>query len=647
MVGHSRFVRRMQCVAVTLVLLCGAHAWAGSQVGGLHVTTTPPGAAIYVANDLKGISPCAITGIGIGPIEVKAVMPGYSVGRQTVTVNSDKISACTLRLERLPNVGNILVLVEPTGSEVSVDRVPFGRTPCRILNIKEGTHHVLVGHDGYRPLPTTVTVVSGKDQLVKGELVETGESWLGPAFGGFEKKDIDVEGHLDIENASLPDDMPEAKAFDPVRKLLDGRKYDQALQLLANMSKDAATSKYVARINRDKRYIGQVKGVVEAGYKGLKGKVGHDYKLKLKGGIVIEGKITRVTTDKVELDMHGAKKDIELGRVDINRVIKLAAMDYAPDKAANQALFAVLYSMEGEWDEAVEALQRSAAGGYNVTDAMNYFTSEKEWAAAQIKEKTLAKADKEKKTVEKKREGLAGKDQAPQPVVLIDRHRGGFIEAEITGSFERMKLVVKTVREAPTKEDLAKACVLIVRDQGEGEYILPYDEESVKSITTFVNDGGGFVFFGRPRLVKAGDRGTPYDALLMRQFKIAVLTGRISVDPKAPRDLPRYRAIGLPKHKNHPITKGVEKVYFDLRSPAVVTPASAVVMATPPFMKHSAAKGACNLLAARQYGKGRVVVFACVPDIWDEDTGVNALRVVRNAVGWAATPKATMMKAGK
>jgi len=49
----------------------------------------------------------------------------------------------------------------------------------------------------------------------------------------------------------------------------------------------------------------------------------------------------------------------------------------------------------------------------------------------------------------------------------------------------------------------------------------------------------------------------------------------------------------------------------------------------------------------RQMGKGRVVVFSAVPDIWDEDTGANALKLVAQAVAWAAFPRASQTKAAK
>jgi len=133
---------------VGLVAVCFAAAvLAESQVGGLFVTTDPPGAEVYVANQLRGVSPCAIAEVGMGPVEIKAVKEGFLNAKDAATVNPNKITKVELKLEALPNVGNILVLVEPTGSDIILDYVPFGKTPCRIVNIKEGTHKMEVGRD--------------------------------------------------------------------------------------------------------------------------------------------------------------------------------------------------------------------------------------------------------------------------------------------------------------------------------------------------------------------------------------------------------------------------------------------------------------------------------------------------------------------
>jgi hypothetical protein len=655
MKAHIRVGLTVLCAAAIALALAPLTASAESMVGGVYVTTDPPGAEIYIDNAIRGVSPCAVADVGIGTVEVKAVKEGFAIARMNVTVAADKIAQAALKLEPLPAVGNILVLVEPAGCDVLVDRVPFGKSPCRIMNLREGPHKVEVGMDGYHALYVDITVVTGKDQIVKGTLDQTGERWTP---GGKTAMDVDMTPGLDLQNATPTSEQPAAKALDPARKLWDARKYDQAIQQLDRMAADKELKQYAASFARCKRYIEDVRGIVAAGYKALEKKVGQNYSLLLRGsgssaasGITVEGVIKRVTPDKVEIETSGALREIELERIHIDRIIKLSALEYSPDKPANQALFAVLYAMEQQWTEATDALKRAAAMGYNITEAQNFVQAEKEWAAGLIKDKMLAEEAKKAETLTKKQEELTGGAGGEKPpaelFAVIDRYRGGWVVDQLKGSIEKMGLKVKSVHEDMKPEDFKSAAVIVVKDPGEDEFVPHYDEATVKNIVEFVNGGGGFVFFGTPRIV-AGTRATPYDPLLRDQFKIAVLTGRMQIDPKAPRDTPRHHVLGGATSKD-PITGGCDKVWFDARAPAVVPGAGAsVLMATPAYVSHSATnKAPVALVAIRQVGKGRVVVFSCIPDVWDEESGLRALKLCANAIAWAATPRVQAARGAK
>jgi len=630
----------------------GAILWlsalAGSLVGGLSVTTQPPGAQVYVGGELKGISPCTIPDVAIGEVEVKAALEGYATGRQTVQVKPDQVTNVQFELTLLSNVGHIVVTVEPAGSDVELDRVPAGKTPIRIPNVQAGTHHLKVSHDGHRPLHVDVTVITGKDHLVKGQLVEGG-GWLEEKTAGEAEEEF---GELDPDEIPLPDHMPEARAFEPVRAHLTERHYDEALKLLDNMAGDPESQKYMARITRDRRYVQEVKNIVLVGYKALAEKVGQDYPLLLRAGIAIQGKLLGVTDQQVSIEISGAGGGTQIGldRIHIDRVIKLAAAAYPPDQPANQALFAILYAMEGEFKSAYEALRRAAAGGHNVTDARSYVESERLWAAAQEKARAeKEKAEREKEAEQKRRAGPGSEKGLAEPLVLIDRYRGGSVPAEMAPTFRRAGIKTREINRALEDEDLKDAAVLLIRDPGEGAELLPYTKAETKRIVKFVEAGGGLVFFGSPRFIKKGPqpRGTTFDALLLGQFKIGVRTGRMSVDEKAPRDFPRHHAMGVPAQR-HPITAGINRVFFDMAAPAIIAPPASVILATPWFISSSATgRGPVPLASARPFGKGRVVAFCAVPDIGDEDTGADAVRMCVDAVRWAAYPKLEAARSGQ
>ncbi len=632
---------RVAAWAVLVMLLCGAPAaGAASFVGALYVTTEPAGAEIYVAGELKGISPCAVPDVAIGEVELEAVKERYGTARLTVHVKPDTVSTVRLELKELANVGNILVLVEPTSSRVEVDRVPFGRTPARIINVEVGPHRIKVSHEGYRPFYSNVTVVLGRDVLVRGQLIESGGR-PGEATGGPGEEDF---GELDPDEVPSPDEMPEAKLFEPVRRLLSERNYQEASKLLERMAGQSEARKYMARIARDERYIQQIEKVVQAGYKALHQKVGQRCPLLLKGGISIEGKLLGVSDEHLVLDLgtQGGTQ-IDLNRLHVGRVTRLAASSWPPDKGSNQALFAVLYAMEGEFPDAYEALRRAAAAGYNVTDEKSFVDCERLWAAAKKKERLQKQKAEREKEIEERREALSGKQEAPaEPLVLIDRHHGRRVPNEIAEAFQKAGFKVKEIHKALRGEDLRDAAALVVLDAGERAEKARYTQAEVRGIAEFVSSGGGFVFFGAERAVQRRPRraDTPFEPLLRGQFKIGLRPGRMEVDPKAPRGYPRDRVSAQPTRR-HPITLGVKNLYFRLGAPALTALPSAVIVATPRFVSSSATgRGPVALVAARTFGRGRVVVFSAVPEIKKGDRGAEAVRVCVNAVRWATYVRA-------
>ena len=343
-----------------------------------------------------------------------------------------------------------------------------------------------------------------------------------------------------------------------------------------------------------------------------------------------------VTGEHLILDYRGATKRIKLDQVHVDRVVKLAAAEFSPDQGRNQALFALLYAMEGEYDEALEAMQRAARIGYNVTEVKSFVESEKMWDAALKKKAGEERKAREKEQIEKAREEVSGKPKKREPMVMLDRYRGGWLSDEVRGPMKKAGLEVKwgSREKKVTELNLENCAVYGIIDRGEADYIPPFEKAEIERRVRFVESGGGLVFFGHRRH-REQNKDTPFDPLLSA-FKMAVKPDRLDVHPKAPH--PKHLVPARPVGRHH-ITRGVREVSFRKTSPLLVAQKNAWVLSSSKYVKSKATgRRPVPLLAARQVGKGRVVVFASQPLIWDEDTGVQAVRLIVNAFRWAAYP---------
>lgn len=73
-----------------------------ATTGSLSITTTPAGAAVFVDNVQKGISPVTITGLAAGSHSILIIKDGYNDLSATVTVTAGQTQAYTTTLVASP-----------------------------------------------------------------------------------------------------------------------------------------------------------------------------------------------------------------------------------------------------------------------------------------------------------------------------------------------------------------------------------------------------------------------------------------------------------------------------------------------------------------------------------------------------------------
>ena len=147
-------------------------ATAAAAFGTIRVESQPPGAAITIDGQPRGVTPAELSDVPMGSHEIKVELRGYAPSSQNVLVSRDAPrAALSLALSRTPAAtGAAEILSDPPGATVHIDGAPAGQTPYADSRLKVGAHRVEVTKDGYEPWSGTVTVQAGKKVRVDARL---------------------------------------------------------------------------------------------------------------------------------------------------------------------------------------------------------------------------------------------------------------------------------------------------------------------------------------------------------------------------------------------------------------------------------------------------------------------------------------------
>jgi len=127
-----------------------------SNFGSLSIESEPSGADVSVNGVPKGQTPCKVTGLAAGELDVALSIASYRQYRQKAQVRVGEDTPVKVKLDPLP--GSLVVNSTPQGAMVYVDNQRKGKTPLTIEDLAIGEHRVRVEADGYEPLARTVTI---------------------------------------------------------------------------------------------------------------------------------------------------------------------------------------------------------------------------------------------------------------------------------------------------------------------------------------------------------------------------------------------------------------------------------------------------------------------------------------------------------
>jgi hypothetical protein len=139
--------------------------------GELVITTSPPGAEVRLDGARLGLSPMAREDLELDhPYLLQVSASGYALHEEHLILTRARPSQeLRLALEALPepNVGEIEVITEPPGAQVSLDGKAAGISPLRLEEVTADLEHrVAVSLDGYQSETRMVLLRAGATQTI-------------------------------------------------------------------------------------------------------------------------------------------------------------------------------------------------------------------------------------------------------------------------------------------------------------------------------------------------------------------------------------------------------------------------------------------------------------------------------------------------
>jgi len=623
--SRARPLWKAVALAAIAFVFCGAEG----ILGGLYVTTEPAGCAVYVDGRLSGVSPCGIADVAVGTVEVRAVRQGHRQATRNVEIKAGQTTEVALSLPAVGTVGSIAVLVEPPGARIELDRVPAGRTPKVLLNVRPGTHRLVVSAEGHRALHSTVTVTPEALQTVRAALEPLGGSQHADR-AGVDPAELRA---LDWRRAPRPEELPEDRALQPARRLVAERRYEEALARLNDLGAGDTSPAMLRRMGRERNVIRRLQDLVEVAHTELRAAEGEQYVLNLRKGIRLTGRLVKVGDHQLSIELADETRSLPLSSLAAGQIVRLASRKLDASRPANMTTFALLHASEGEFEDAYEFLRGAAAGGHDITVALSYVEAEATWAAARRKQEALARTGASPLVPRFVAEG--------QKIQLaVDLYRGA--DPELPESILAPSLfAVRRLSRTDGADFPGAFDVLLIRDPGTTRAVAAYQRQDVQGIMDFVHGGGGLVFFGAPR---PPDQPHPF-APLLRWCGVLVHGDRLALTDDAPEQYPsRYALCAPPPGPRHPVTEQVGRVVFPLSSASLQVRRSVwTLLRASRFVRSGDGDDRAPVMgAAGTYGAGRFVVLADVPlmnrSAYEGSPfyGNDGARMLQAALLWAA-----------
>jgi hypothetical protein len=141
------------------------------KTGRLLVRSTPPGAAVVLDGQKRGITPLALGELAFGAHKIEISHPGHGTRQQRVTLSErrpERSVDVRLRPTSVPvptqataatnSTGSLQVSSRPSGAQVFVDDNLIGTTPFVVSDVAAGSRRLRIELSGYKIWTTSVQI---------------------------------------------------------------------------------------------------------------------------------------------------------------------------------------------------------------------------------------------------------------------------------------------------------------------------------------------------------------------------------------------------------------------------------------------------------------------------------------------------------
>ena len=142
--------------------------------GQLSITSTPPGAKVFVGKEEKGVTPLILPELPLGKYALKLQMKGYQDVESEVdlTQANPKTEVPFVLEAATPVVGTLVIDSTPQGAFIVINNRVIGVTPKKLENTKTGKYAITLKKDGYQDYSESIRVKDGQTAAVNAQLVE-------------------------------------------------------------------------------------------------------------------------------------------------------------------------------------------------------------------------------------------------------------------------------------------------------------------------------------------------------------------------------------------------------------------------------------------------------------------------------------------